>query len=269
MITGYATLSNMGVPYVALGDATPQILVVPGIEPEHQVPEGLRLQGVRGAFEEIAERMPLAVAWRAAHTRRRPSLESIAEEYVDLARELEMTDIAIIGVSTGAPMAIETAARLGRRCTRLMLVAGGAVLSQAGRSLMQRTIALAEAGEWRRLASEQMRAYYPGLIGGSILAGIAWLFPALFGEPDDPEHFVSLCSIVAEADLRSRARDVSAHALVITGERDVLYPPEVARETALLLTDGDLVTIPRAGHGAFKSHAGRINKLLATFLGTS
>lgn len=266
MVTGYATLSNMGLPYVVLGEAPPSILIVPGIEPEHRVPEGLRLQGVRGAFEQIAEERPLAVAWRGERAEHEMSLAAIADDYVDLARELELTDMAVVGISTGCPMAIETAARLGSRCTQLALVAGGAYLSQQGRSLLERAVAHAQTGSWRRLASEQIAAFYPGAFGSTVLAGVAWLFPGLYGEPDDPEHFVGLTRVVAEADLRARCKDVPARALVINGERDLLYPPEIAQETALLLADGESVSIPRAGHGVFKSHAGRVNKLLLNYL---
>ncbi|MFW6289051.1 MAG: alpha/beta fold hydrolase, partial [Spirochaetota bacterium] len=148
------------------------------------------------------------------------------------------------------------------------LVSGAAAVSPRGRSLLQESAALAEQGKWRRIAREQISAFYPGPFGTTVLAGIAWLFPSLYGEPDEPSYYMRLCSIVAEADLRVRSKDVSAKALVIVGERDVIYPPEVARETALLLADGDLVIIPRAGHGVFKSHASRINKLIASTMNT-
>ena len=266
MVSGYATLSNMGVPYAVLGEGTPGILVIPGIEPEHLVPEGLRLQGVRGAFEELAEERAVAVAWRANRAPEEMTIGSIAADYVDLARELELTDLTIVSVSTGCAMAIETAARLGSRCRTLVLVSGGAVPSEIGRALLRRSAELAGLGRWRALAREQMIAFYPGLFGRTVLAGVAWLFPALYGEPDDPAYFMRLCTLAAEADLRRRSEDVSARTLVVNGERDVIYPPDVARETALLLADGELVTIPRAGHGAFKSHAGRIHRLIRSWI---
>ncbi len=262
VIAGYAAQSDTGVPYVMLGEGTPSLLVIPGIEPEHHLPDGLRLQGVRGAFEEIAERRPLAVAWRADRPAGEISIDSIAADYVDLARQLELTDLAILGVSTGSPMAIETAARLGPRCNRLLLVSGGASLSTRGRSLLERWVALAEAGLWRTLAREQIAAFYPGLFGACVLAPIAWLFPDLYGRPEDPAFFLALTRAVAAADLRTRCKDVDAPALLMNGERDLLYPPEIARETALLLTDADSVTLERAGHGAFKSHSGRIARLI-------
>ncbi len=266
MVTGFATLSNMGVPYVLLGEQTPSILVIPGVEPVHHVPEGLRLQGVRAAFEEIAERHSIAVAWRAERKSDEITLESIADGYVDLARQIELTDLTIIGISTGCPMAIETAARLGNRCIRLILISGGAYLSRTGEDLLNRSIALAQIGNWRRLAREQIAAFYPGLFGSCVLSPIAWLFPGLYGRPADPSHFVALTSVVAQADLRARCKDVGSPALVINGERDLLYPPVIARETALLLADGDVVTLPRAGHGAFKSHAGPVTKLIMRYL---
>jgi pimeloyl-ACP methyl ester carboxylesterase len=266
MVTGIATLSNMGVPYVLLGEQAPSILVIPGIEPEHRVPDGLRLQGVRAAFDEFAERHSIIVAWRAEKKPEEISLESIAEDYVDLALQLELTDLTIIGISTGCPMAIETAARLGKRCIRLILISGGAYISKQGAEFLKRTIALAQIGNWRRLAREQIAMIYPGLFGSWVLAPIAWLLPALFGRPADPSHFVALTTVVVHADLRVRCKDVGAPVLLINGERDRLYPPAIARETALLLTDGDVMLLRRAGHGAFKSHASGIVKLIKGYL---
>ena len=265
-MNGYSTLSDGGVPYVVLGEQTPSILVVPGIEPEHRVPDGLRLQGVRGAFEQLAELRSIAVAWRAVRDPQDVTIDSIAGDYVALAHELELADLTIVGISTGCPMAIETAARLAGRCTRLVLISGGAFLSQQGRALLERSVALAQAGYWRTLAREQIAAFYPGLLGSYLLAPVAWLFPGLYGRPADVSHFVSLTTTVARTDLRNRCADVAARSLVINGELDRFYPPDIARETALLLADGDYVTIPGAGHGAFKSHAARIVKLLVAYL---
>lgn len=266
MVTGYATLSNMGLPYVVLGAGPPSVLIVPGIEPEHQVPDGLRLQGVRGAFEQIAEERSIAVAWRGERTRDGATLESIADDYVDLAREIELTDGAVVGISTGGPMAIEVAARLGARCSRLALISAGAYLAPEGRELLERLVDYARDERWRDLAREQIRAFYPGPFGATVLAGVAWLFPGLYGAPEDPTHFITLTKIVARADLRKRCEDIAARSIVVCGERDTLYPPGIARETALLLTDAESVTIRRAGHGVFKSHAGQVNRLLVDFL---
>lgn len=262
MVSGYSTASNMRVPYVVLGEGTPAVLVIPGIEPVHRIPDGLRLQGVRGAFEELAEAHALAVAWRADRPADEISLDSIADDYVDLVRELEIADVAILGISTGAPMAIETAARLGSRCKLLALAAGGAYVSEPGRLLLRRSIELAQTGQWRSLARMQIAALYPDPVGRTLLAAVAWTFPTLYGTPNDPSFYTALTRIAEQSDLRERATDVTARSIVINGERDLLYPPEIATETALMLMNGEAVALPRAGHGVFKSRAGRIRKLL-------
>ena len=259
----------MRVPYVVLGEDTPSVLVIPGVEPEHRIPEGLRLQGVRGAFEDLAEAHSLAVAWRADRSPNELTLEAIADDYVDLVRELEMADVVIIGISTGAPMAIETAARLGDRCKLLALVSGGVSPSAAGVSLLEDSIRFATEGAWRRLARRQIAALYPDLFGQTVLATVAWLFPGLYGTPESADHFCALCAIVRDADLEARAPDVSAPSLIINGERDILYPTDAATGTALLLTHGEAITIERAGHGAFKSHANRINRILIPRVSTA
>lgn len=262
MISGYSTASNMRVPYVVLGEATPSVLVIPGIEPEHRVPEGLRLQGVRGAFADLAEAHSLAVAWRADRPAEEITLDVIADDYVDLVRELEMPEAVVIGISTGAPMAIETAARLGTRCKLLVLVSGGAAVSEAGRSFLEESVRLATEGEWRRLAWKQMIALYPSLFGRLVLAPVAAMMPGLYGTPDDSSHFCALTSIALSADMRELAQGIESSSLVVNGERDFIYPPDSATGAALLMTNGEAITIPRAGHGAFKSHAAKINRIL-------
>jgi pimeloyl-ACP methyl ester carboxylesterase len=225
----------------------------------------LRLQGVRGAFEELAEDGSVCVAWRREISRREASFEEICDAYEDLVKELELADVTIIGVSTGSLFAIELAARLGQRCAGLVLVAGGAELSEHGKRLMERTVQLAEESEWRTLAYLQTEAYYPG-IAGRILAGIAWLVPGLYGTPEDPTHFTALCRLVAQVSLYDRVHEVSAPLLAMTGESDLIFPPEISRRTALLSPDGEALIVKSAGHGLFKSKSGLVTDAIKRFI---
>ena len=264
MVSGYSSTSASGVPYAVIGDALPTRLVIPGIEPEVEVPDGLRLQGVRGAFEELVDG-GLCVAWRRAVTPA-STLDRIVDDYIDLIHELEMADLSLIGVSTGSIIAVEVAARIGHRCRRLALVSGGARVSDAGRQLLDSAIDDASAGRWRDLARRQTRAYYPGPIERGVLGAIAWAFPQLYGTPTGADHYVGLTRIVRDADVRERVASVSAPLLIVNGEHDVFFPPDEAQETALIADDGVLRTIARAGHGVFKSHAHQVTRALKDFL---
>ncbi|MFP4375697.1 MAG: alpha/beta fold hydrolase [Spirochaetales bacterium] len=265
MISGYSAVSALGVPYVVVGEGLPTKLVIPGIEPEHALPDGLRLQGVRGAFEELAEDGSVCIAWRREIKQRDVSFEEICDAYEDLVKELELADVTVVGVSTGSLFAIELSARLGLRCAGLALIAGGAELSDHGKRLMERSVQLAEEAEWRKLAYLQTEAYYPGL-GGRLLAGIAWLLPGLYGTPEDPTHFTALCRLVARVSLYDRISEISAPLVSITGRADLIFPPEVSQRTALLSANGEGIIVPGAGHGIFKSKSSFITDEIKRFI---
>ena len=265
VVSGYSAVSTFGVPYVVVGEGLPTKLVIPGIEPEHAVPEGLRLQGVRGAFEELAEGGSVCIAWRREIKSDHASFNEICDAYEDLVKELELADITIIGVSTGSLFAIELAARLGQRCGGLALIAGGAELSDEGKRLMERSVQLAQEAEWRKLAYLQTKAYYPG-IGGRLLAGIAWLIPGLYGTPEDVTHFTALCRLVEDASLYGRVSEVSAPLLAMTGDADLIFPAEGTKRTALLSPDGEAIIVKNAGHGLFKSKSELVTDEIKRFI---
>ncbi len=247
-----------------MGEELPSVLVIPGTEPEHVVPDGLRLQGVRGAFEELSELGSVCIAWRRRLDDENTSVSELCDAYEDLVRELELADLTVIGVSTGSLVAIELAARLGARCDHLVLVAGGASVSPEGRAVLDQAAAFARDARWRELAKLQMRAFYPGL-PGRFYGAIGYLFPALYGTPEDPTHFIALCACARTADLFPRVPELHARVLCIAGELDLFFPPDEIHKLALLCPEGESQIIPRAGHGVFKSHSAEINRRIREF----
>lgn len=247
-----------------MGEELPSVLVIPGTEPQHVVPDGLRLQGVRGAFDELTAVGSVCIAWRRELTTEESTLSDLCDAYEDLVRELELADLTIVGVSTGSLIAVELAWRLGTRCSHLALVAGGASVSDEGRVIIQKTIEDARNGAWRDIARLQMRSFYPG-IAGRFYGAVGRLFPALYGTPEDPTHFIALSRVALAADVFPRLPELRAHVLCISGENDIFFPPDEMHKLALLCPEGESHVIPRAGHGVFKSHAAEINKRIREF----
>jgi pimeloyl-ACP methyl ester carboxylesterase len=248
-----------------MGEELPTVLVIPGTEPAHVVPDGLRLQGVRSTFEDLAPLGSVCIAWQRKLTVENTSISDLCDAYEDLVRELELADLTIVGVSTGSLVAIELAFRLGKRCTHLALVAGGASVSEEGRIVIQQTIEHARAGEWREIAGLQMRSFYPGF-AGAFYGLVGRLFPALYGTPEDPTHFIALSHAALEADLFHRLPELEPRVLCVSGENDIFFPPDEMHKLALLCPEGESHLIPRAGHGVFKSHASEIHRRIREFV---
>ena len=57
-------------------------------------------------------------------------------------------------------------------------------------------------------------------------------------------------------DLGGRLGEITAPTLVIAGDRDNIYSPEILRRTAQDIPEGRLILYPRTGHGGTSPTAG-------------
>jgi len=88
---------------------------------------------------------------------------------------------------------------------------------------------------------------------------------AAHGEPD-PRALAAGLGILRSVDLRDDLSRIANPALVITGERDRLTPPEAGRELAMRLPSARFRLIERAGHAPFLSHPDAVLTEVVGFL---
>ena len=86
------------------------------------------------------------------------------------------------------------------------------------------------------------------------------------GDPD-PKALGQGLDILAGADLRAVLDQVACPALIVSGERDRLTPPEAGRRLAGMLPDAHYVEIKRAAHAPFLSHRREFVSAVAAFAG--
>jgi pimeloyl-ACP methyl ester carboxylesterase len=177
-----------------------------------------------------------------------PSMDAIADDVLAMLDELELDRVVLGGCSMGGYAAMAVLRKAPERVDRLLLIdtrpdaddfdkrAGR--LASATRAEEEGTAWLADTVLPGLLAAgtPDLRSELVGglraMITGQPADGVAWALRAMAARPDSTEV------------LRSFDRP----ALVIVGERDVLSPPEVAREMAGLLPAGELVEVPGSGH---------------------
>ena len=85
------------------------------------------------------------------------------------------------------------------------------------------------------------------------------------GEPR-PAALAGGLDILMRADLRARLPALRCPVLLVSGERDTLFPLAAARRTRALLHDARLEVIAGAGHAPFLSHPGAFLETLQAFL---
>lgn len=205
---------------------------------------------------------------------RSPRLRGVADmdALVEIVARHCPRRMSLMGWSLGGMIAMEIARRLPRRVERLLLVATtprfvtapdwpcgvdpivlsnfGAGLTEDYRRTVRDFLALQVRGDER--ASELLRQLRKRVFA--------------HGDPD-PTALAQGLDLLAETDLRENLDQLACPALVLSGERDRLTPPEAGIRLASLIPNAHYVEIEKAAHAPFLSHRREFISAIAEFSG--
>jgi pimeloyl-ACP methyl ester carboxylesterase len=143
------------------------------------------------------------------------------------------------------------------------LVGAGYKIGDAARDAQMKYIEATAAG--KRGAQHLAPMKVSSKVGARILAPIMWLLDPL-ARPKDPSDMVAFARAEDAFDLGDRLGSVTAPTLVIGGEKDEVYSPEIFRRTAEGVRDGRLILYSGASHGTTFTDK-RLGNDVAAFLG--
>jgi pimeloyl-ACP methyl ester carboxylesterase len=198
---------------------------------------------------------------RPAHLPPEFDMAEVAEVYARHIRGRFGRPVAVMGLSTGASVALQLAVGHPELVSTLVVAAGAARLSGRGRVIQRRYASLLAARDGR--ASAELAS---ATMNSRMLDPIVRLATRLAPRPDDTESLISLVSAEDRYDVFDGLHRVSAPTLVISGGRDVFYPPELGRETATRLPRATHIVYRERAHGGIPLHphfAGDIADFLA------
>lgn len=250
-----------GLPYFALGRGAP-LVVLRGFTTEHTNPTGLARRF------EIRMLAPLARSFRVYAVNRAPGLEpgvtmsDIALQHAEALQAEFKGPVDVLGMSSGGSIAMQLAADHPAAVRRLVLVGAGYRLGDEAREAQRRYIDAVDSG--RRGAHHLAPMKVSSRTGARLLAPLMWLLDPL-ARPKSPSDMVRFARAEDEFDLSGRLADITAPTLVIAGERDKVYGPEIVGATAAGVRDGRLIVYPGASHAATMTSK-RLADDVATFL---
>ena len=178
-----------------------------------------------------------------------PVLGSVAELAQWLGRAMDAAGVeraAVVGHSMGGAIALEAAAALPERVTRLALLGTApaipvnAALLETAREASERAYQMMTA--WAHGAAAKMGGHpVPGLwmTGGSL---------ALFARNAPGVLAADLAACAEWTSGREAAARVHCPALVVTAAGDIMTPPRDGAELARLIPGARTVTLPDCGH---------------------
>lgn len=187
-------------------------------------------------------------------------MSEIAEVYARYLQERFDGPVALMGLSTGASVALQLAADRPELVSSLVVAAGAGRLGSRGRAIQRRYVSLLAAGDRRayaELASATMNSRH--------LDPVVRLASRLAPRPEDAESLIALVRAEDRYDMLDRAHRITAPTLILSGGRDVFYPPELGRRTAERIPRATHIVYRRRAHGGVPMHP-RFASDIAEFL---
>ena len=232
-------------PCFAMGSGDP-LVVLRGFMTVHANPTGLQRRVEVRLLRPLARHVRVVAVGRAPGMAPGTSMADIARDHAQAIRAEFGTAVDVLGVSSGGSVALQLAADHPDVVRRLVLVSAGHRLGAAARRAQLGYVEAAAAG--RRGAHLLAPLKVRSSIGARLLAPLMWLLDPLT-RPADPADMLAFARAEDDFDLGDRLPEITAPTLVIAGERDDVYPPEVFRRTAEGVRDGRLLVYPGVGHG--------------------
>jgi len=174
------------------------------------------------------------------------SVGALADWTAALVETVQARTASIIGHSMGSLVALESAARYPERVTAIGLIGTAAAMPVAPELL---AAAKAEDHAAIDMVSIWGHGFRAGL-GGSLAPGM-WMLGGAERLLERARPGVLFTDLTACNDYRdglASAAKVTAPAILVLGERDVMTPAKAGRELAAALPNARVITLMGAGH---------------------
>lgn len=244
------SISN-GMEFLAWGGGPRALLFLPG-GPGSGLPVGLIGQMNRRWFQPFVNAG--FTVWYVTRRRGMPrghSVSDMADDYAPMiAEQLGGRADLVVGESYGGMIALYLAARHPDRVGHVAVVIAGAQVSAWGKDVDARLVAALERGE-RSAAGAAFAEYaIPGPRGRGIRRLLGpFIGLSLLSGKSYPASDV-LVEVEAELafDARPALPDIAVPVILLCGDEDRFFPPDVVEETARLIPGSTRVRYAGQGH---------------------
>jgi pimeloyl-ACP methyl ester carboxylesterase len=173
----------------------------------------------------------------------------MAGDYAAMIQDEFGGPVDVIGISTGGSIVQQFAADHPDLVRRLVIHSSAHTLGAAGKVVQIKVEQLARQRRWQEAWKAMLRfTLQPAWLAGPL----AWFASLLLSldAPNDPSDLVTTIEAEDEFHFKARLPEIAAPTLVVAGERDPFYTPNLFRETAAGIPNARLILYPGMGHPA-------------------
>ena len=234
-----------GAPYLKLGQGPP-LVSVPGLTPEHDVPRGWQRRMALAHVRPWSRDFTVYVVNRKRGLRPGESMSSIARHLADAIEHDVGQQVFLEGTSTGGSVVLQLAIDRPDLVRRLVVTSAAYRLGPRGRELQAELARMIREGEAREGWAAVMTSMLPDPLRGPArpLARLATR-PMV---PEDPTDALVTLDAEDAFDVEADLPRITAPTLVIGGDSDGFYTPDLFEGTARGVQDGRLHLFHGWGH---------------------
>ena len=238
-----------GMPYNRLGHGPSPLVVFQGLAFEHKPQSGL----MDMMYRFLGKDYTVYSVLRKPGLPRGCTMRDIADDYAEMIVEEFGGPLNVIGVSTGGSVVQHFAANHPNLVRHLVIHSAAHTLSDFSKQLQLEAARLAQRGEGPKAAALLVGAMMPrsGLMK-YLSMPVVWLASRMLssGRSLDPNDLVVTVEAEDKHAFKDRLGEITAPTLVIAGEQDPFYTPELFRETAAGIPNARLIIYEGMGHPA-------------------
>ncbi|NUT09984.1 MAG: alpha/beta hydrolase [Nonomuraea sp.] len=230
-----------GLPYLSVGAGAPLVVLL--YTPEAANPTGLARWSTLRMVRPFAAHFTVYVVNRPPGLPSTTTMSDLAAVYAQAIKATFEGPVNILAISTGGSIALQLAADHPALVDRLVLAGTACTLGPVGKRAQRTYIERARQG--RRPSPALAEIVTGSAIGRRVLRWLLWLSD---GGRKDHSDAVTVLNAEDGFDLRGRLHTIKAATLLIQGDKDLVYPLDLARSTVEGIPGARLVVYPGRGH---------------------
>lgn len=245
-----------GMPYNKFNDGPKTLVIFQGLVFENKPMPGFIEKQFPKIYGGLEKDYTIYVVNRKPGMPEGATMKDIANDYADMVREEFGGPVDVLGISTGGSIVQQFAADHPDLVRRLVIHSAAHTLSEKAKRGQMLVAKMARRKKWRKAYAAMMCVSLPERGIKRLLLKPFFEFLAIFGGVffGNPKKHPLDVAIMIEAEdshaFKNRLHEISAPTLVIAGEKDPFYTPELFRETADGIPDCKLILFKDMGHPA-------------------
>lgn len=258
-----------GYPTYQIGHGPEPLVIIPGLSDAFQPLRDSTLTRIlleHYYYRSYRDEYTLYVISRRRDLDDGTTTRDMARGYAEVIERLD-APVHIQGLSMGGLIGQYFAADYPELVDRFVCVVAGVRCSDRGKEIIARWRNMAERGNAFDIYRDSIPVTYgEGPRSKFYQAFFSTVGDAVIPKPANPHDIVIQAQACLDHDATDILGEIDVPTLVVGGEHDPIFPPDILEQTAAGMKDARLEILANAAHGAFEQRKKTFDSLVQSFL---